>query len=312
MSGTNEIERQIEEILTPGDRYLHVIDRLVCDVHTSYQRIRIADTAAYGRKLFLDDIVQSAEADEFIYHEALTQPALLAAPAPPCNVLILGGGEGATLREVLRWPSVRRVVMVDIDAQVVALCREHMRVMHQGAYDDPRAEVVIADAVDYIQSATGECWDAIISDITEPVDDGPSNFCFTREYFARLRTLLAPGAVLVTQSGPVAPPLITQHARVTRTLQAAFPHVLSYSAAIPSYSMPWGFTLASEAPLDARFDPERTAPLLSGPLGGALRFLDAPFLHAMLTAPAYVRAALESETRIYTDADLPKWQAKQN
>ncbi len=295
----------IEELLTQSDRYLHGVDRLVYDARTPFQRVRIADTASFGRKLFLDDIVQSAEADEFIYHESLAQPALLAALTPPRHVLILGGGEGATLREALRWPSVERVVMVDIDAQLVEACRAHLYVMHRGAFDDPRAEVVIADAIDYIRD-THLRWDAIISDITEPVEDGPSNFCFTREYFERLRELLAPGAAMVTQSGPVAPPLITQHARVTRTVRAVFPYVQSYCAAIPSYSMPWGFTLASNAPLEGRFEPGRCAPLLGGLLGGALRFVDAHVLRAMMITPPYVRSALDAETRIYTDADLPE------
>src|SRR5438132_332485 len=99
------------------------------------------ETAAYGKLLVLDGRIQSSQAEDFIYHEALVHPGMLACDRAPESGLVIGGGEGATLREILRYPSVRRGVMVDIDGEVVELCKQHLPEMHQGVSDDPRADV---------------------------------------------------------------------------------------------------------------------------------------------------------------------------
>ena len=91
------------------------------------------------------------EADEFLYHEAQVQPGLLLLDAPPASAHVIGGGEGATLREILRYPSIKKAVMVDIDAEVVELCKRHLPEMHQGAFDDPRTEFRAEDSRGYLE-----------------------------------------------------------------------------------------------------------------------------------------------------------------
>jgi spermidine synthase len=301
------VEGWIADDLTPSDIYLHYVHRTLADIRTPYQNVRIIDGGALGLKLFLNDVLQSASSDEFIYHESLVHPALLTlcAARAPRKVLILGGGEGATLREVARWRTVQRIVMVDIDQDAVETCRRHLSVMHQGAFDDRRVEMVFADAADYVR-LTHEQWDVVISDITEPVEAGPSNFCFTREFFAAARDCMAADGVLVTQSGPVTPALIRLHARVTRTLDHVFDHVRSYAASVPSYAQPWGFTLASDAPLTPGPSAAIAESLLQQHVAGELRFLDGAGLAGMLCLPRYVREAIATETRFYSAAELPE------
>src|SRR5438105_11818183 len=108
-----------------GERIVRELTRVILREQTDYQLVEIVDTISHGRALYLDNKIQSAELDEFMYHEALVHPAMILSGAPR-NVFIAGGGEGATLREVLRHRTVQRAVMVDIDAEAVKACRAHL------------------------------------------------------------------------------------------------------------------------------------------------------------------------------------------
>ena len=136
----------IEFSLAAGERAAYEVTRVLYEGRTRFQEVRIVETRPYGLALFLDGAPQSAVADEFVYHEALVHPALVAHPSPR-RVLIAGGGEGATLREVLRHPTVEQATMVDIDGELVELARRHLEPMHRGAFDDPRARVIVGDAL---------------------------------------------------------------------------------------------------------------------------------------------------------------------
>ena len=126
------------EPTTAVEGHMHAIKRTIVETQTKFQHVEIMETGAYGKVLVLDGRIQSSQGDEFIYHEALVHPGMLAAEAAPRSGLVIGGGEGATLREMLRYPSMTHAVMVDIDGEVVDLCKKHLPEMHQGAFDDPR------------------------------------------------------------------------------------------------------------------------------------------------------------------------------
>src|SRR3972149_640904 len=160
------------ESLTPEEGHLHGIRRVLFSTHPPYQSLDILELGSYGKALVLDGKIQSSLLDEFIYHESLVHPAMLAHPAAK-RVFIVGGGEGATLREVLRHPTVERVLMVDIDEEVVNRCKEFLPEWHKGSFDDPRAEVRFLDARRYLEE-TQERFDVIIIDISEPVEEGPA------------------------------------------------------------------------------------------------------------------------------------------
>ncbi|PLZ82021.1 spermidine synthase, partial [Fischerella thermalis WC213] len=133
----------VNEYITPWDIYAHGVTAVLAYQKTEYQEMYIVETGTYGKALVLDGKWQSCTGDEFLYHEPLVHPAMIFHGAPR-KVLILGGGEGATAREVLRWQTVDKVVMIDIDGEVVEACKQHLSEMHQNAFDDPRLHVVIA------------------------------------------------------------------------------------------------------------------------------------------------------------------------
>lgn len=292
------------EYLSPSHRLMHAVEEVLATAKTEFQRMQIVRSATFGKALVLDGNWQSATADEFIYHESLVHPAMVA-HGRPRKVLILGGGEGATSREVLRWKSVERAVMVDIDGEVVEACREHLPEMHQGAFDDPRHELVVGDALAYLE-ATDERWDVVISDLSDPVEHGPSFQLFTREYFARVRAVMAEGGTLALQAGPVSPVDLAMHARLASTVRDVFAHVHSYHATLPSFGTPWGFCVAAESALPP-LSAEQADAMLTDKLGVALRFLDGAMLGAQRCLPPYLQQAIDAETRVYTLTDPPKY-----
>ena len=139
------------ETTTAFEGHMHAIARTIVEAQTKFQHVEILQTAAYGKTLVLDGRIQSSQGDEFIYHEALVHPGMLTTEGPPRSALVIGGGEGATLREILRYPSITRAVMVDIDGEVVELCKVHLPEMHRGAFDDPRTEVRHEDTRAYLE-----------------------------------------------------------------------------------------------------------------------------------------------------------------
>jgi spermidine synthase len=196
--------------------------------------------------------------------------------------------------------------MIDIDGEVVAACREHLPLHHRGAFDDPRLHLQHIDAVAFLHEgvADDERYDVVVSDMTDPVEDGPATFCFTREYFAAVSDVLTDAGVLVVQAGPVSPVEISLHAKVIRTLRAAFPYVDPYSIDAPCYSRPLGFVLASRTPIRERLTAVRTAAQLDA-LPGRTDWLTAIGLEGRLDPPPYLLRAVAARTDIYTDAAPP-------
>jgi spermidine synthase len=294
----------ITDSTTPGDGYRYAVSRILTSKRTHFQDLAIVESRSFGKALLLDGNWQSCVADEFLYHEPLVQPAMLLHGSPR-SVAILGGGEGATLREVLRWRSVERVTMVDLDAEVVEACKEHLEEMHQGAFDDPRVELVIGDARDWLDSTT-DTYDVLISDVSEPLEDGPAFQLFTKEYFQRVRRVLAPDGFFSVQAGCAAPHDMRVFARVANTVAGVFEHTRPYVSQVPSFATPWGFLLASSRPLDSLPPPERIDDLLTQKTTGRLRMLDGEALWGLFLCSVYVRRALAEEKEVYTLGDPPR------
>ena len=293
----------INEYISPHDVYSHGVRRILNHRRTAFQEMYIVESGRAGKGLVLDGKWQSCTGDEFLYHEPLVHPACVGHGGPE-RVLILGGGEGATVREALKWKSVERVVMVDIDGEVVEACREHLPEMHRGAFDDPRTELVIGDALGYLDRCERE-WDVIVSDLSDPIEHGPSFKLFTRETFARCERALRPGGRFVLQAGPVAPALLPVHARLVNTVNDVFPHVAPYASHIPSYADPWGFVIGGHEPLDTRPDPDAVDALLAEKTTGDFRMFDGRTLLGLLQPPKHIRDAIATETTIYTEAEPP-------
>ena len=309
MAGSNVgADLWVSEYVTPWDIYVHGVTKVLAYKKTAYQEMYIVETGSYGKGLVLDGKWQSCTGDEFLYHEALVHPAMIC-HSDARNVLVLGGGEGATVREILRWKAVEQVMMVDIDGEVVEACREHMPEMHQGAFDDSRTKLVIGDALEVLDT-TDQKWDIVISDLSDPIEEGPSFQLFTKEYFEKVQRVLAPRGYFVVQAGPVSPVELTLHARLVRTLGAVFPNVHSYSSYTPSYGSPWGFAIASAEAIATQPDPATIDQLLGEKTIGGLRLLDGMSLLGILQTPAYIRRAIAAETQVYTLKEPPKFFGK--
>jgi spermidine synthase len=280
--------------LWPGAEYRIAVTRHLVAKRTKFQQLAIADTETFGRALFLDEKIQSAELDEHVYHEALVHPALIAHPDPK-SVYIAGGGEGATLREALRHRGVERVVMVDIDGEAVDFVKQHMHAWHQGAFEDRRTELVIGDARAALESSS-ETYDAIVVDVTDPVAGGPSYLLFTEEFYRLAASRLRPGGVLSVQAESMAAPIVAGHAAVIRTMQAVFPTARSYGTFVASFGEPWGFGMTAP-PLEPDEVDSRIRQR-----GLSLRFYDGESHRHLFALPRGVRAAIAAAERTITDA----------
>ncbi len=222
--------------------YLNKVEKVYFSGKSKFQKIDIVELGFLGKTLYLDSKIQSAQLDEYIYHEALVHPALLLHPNPE-KVLIIGGGEGATLREVLKHKIVKRAVMVDIDGELVEFCKKYMPEWSDGAYDDPRAELIIGDAKNYIENK-GESFDVIISDLTEPLEEGPSVYLFTKEFYGNIYNRLNKKGVFIAQSGSAFMGIAQFMSTNYKTLGSVFEEVIPYQIFLFSFSMMWGFNLA--------------------------------------------------------------------
>jgi len=298
----------ISEYVSPHDIYQHGIETLLCHKRTAFQDMYIVQSGIFGKALVLDGKWQSCTGDEFMYHEPLVHVACVHHSRPK-KVLVLGGGEGATVREVLRWHCVEQVVMVDIDGEVVDACIEHLPEMHQGAFDDPRTELVVGDALHYLDQSENQ-WDIIISDLSDPIEEGPSFQLFTREYFQKCQRALAPGGTFVVQAGPISPPRAALHVRLARTVADVFPHILSYGSGVASYASPWGFVVASETPIDTQPTPADIDAMLATQTTGGFKMFDGIALLGLLNSPKYLRDAIAVETQVYTQDAPPAFFGK--
>ena len=173
------------------------VDDVLFESETGHQHLAIFENARFGRVMALDGVVQTTEADEFIYHEMLTHVPVVA-HGRARSVLIVGGGDGGVLRECARHRSIERIVQVEIDEAVIEMAKTWLPKHSDGAYDDPRAEIVIADGLDYVLS-TGERFDVVISDSTDPI--GPGEALFTDDFYAGCKRCLNDGGVVTTQNG---------------------------------------------------------------------------------------------------------------
>lgn len=214
------------------------IDRVYFEHKTDHQHLVIFHNALFGRVMALDGIVQTTERDEFVYHEMLAHVPLLSFAAvhgrPAKRVLIVGGGDGGMLREVLSHASVEQAVQVEIDQAVIDMAIEYLPNHSAGAYDDPRANIVIADGIDYVasQAEAGAQFDVIISDSTDPI--GPGEVLFTENFYHYCAKLLGDDGLLVTQNG-VAYMQLDEVTTTARRLQPYFADTSFYTAAVPTY-----------------------------------------------------------------------------
>jgi spermidine synthase len=215
--------------------------RLLERVDSAYQLIEVWDTPQLGRLFTLDGRPMTATGDEFIYHECMVQPIALAHPAPRA-ALVLGGGDGGAARQLLMQPSLERIVVAELDAEVVRLTREHLPDVHGGAFDDPRVELVIGDAAHYVAAAAPAAFDLVIFDLTPP--DSPAAGLYTPAFYEQLKRVMSPVSALSVHLGS---PYFhaARVAGLLDDLRTAFDTVRTMSTFIPLYGSLWMMASAS-------------------------------------------------------------------
>ncbi|MDH4872847.1 polyamine aminopropyltransferase [Pseudomonas sp. BN515] len=231
-----------QETLYDGYGQRFRMDKLLHEVRTEHQHLVIFENARMGRVMALDGVIQTTEADEFIYHEMLTHVPILAHGAVK-SVLIIGGGDGGMLREVRKHRDIERITMVEIDGTVVEMCKEFLPNHSKGAYEDPRLNLVIDDGMRFV-ATTEEKFDVIISDSTDPI--GPGEVLFSENFYQACRRCLNDGGVLVTQNGTPFMQLGEVQTTASR-MDSLFADWHFYQAAVPTYiggsmTFAWGAT----------------------------------------------------------------------
>ncbi|GAC1308228.1 MAG: polyamine aminopropyltransferase [Vulcanimicrobiaceae bacterium] len=284
------------ERFAPTEEHHHAIEETYFAGRSDFQEIAVIRTAQFGKMLVLDGDTQSSQADEKIYHESLVHPAL-AGTRDRREVLILGGGEGATLREVLRHPDVARCTMVDIDGDVIALSKRYLPEWADGAFEDPRARVIVGDALAFLRDDR-TAYGAIVSDLTEPLEDSPSSPLFTDAVFRNIKARLAPGGVYVLQASTAGFHNMLVHAKMARTLRAHYRYVRSFYAHVPAFDNDWAFIACSDD-VDVAALPSERIDAYGRELRGESYFYDAETHRRIFSLPLYLRRELAKSGDVY-------------
>jgi len=280
-------ELRFSEFFSHGAGLTTSLDALLHCEHSGIQHICVVQSPVFGRMLLLDGMVMLTEWDEFIYHEMLVHPALFLLPFPR-KVLVIGGGDGGTVREVLRHPSIEHVDLVEIDPRVIAVAQSYFPTVAAG-FSDPRVHLHHADGAEFVRSAPSGFYDAVFVDSTDPT--GIAESLFGEAFYSECQRVLHATGVLALQSeSPLHPVYCQTLPRVHRLLRPLFRHVASYLASIPTYPTGmWSFTLASRhyhpledfSPTDAQQRIER--------LSGKLRYYTAELHRAAFALPGFVQ-----------------------
>jgi spermidine synthase len=286
------------EALNPHFGYFYTVKKISARRRTKYQSIQLLETDQFGKVLLLDDITQLGDKCDGHYHEPMVHPAFCSHPKPE-TVLVIGGGDGGILREVLRYPCVKRVEVAELDEGVIAFSRKYLPRVHGGAFDDRRVHINVTDGRPFVENHRGE-FDVVIMDMTDP--GGPSALLYTREFFrAVIRSFRnSKGVFTMHTESPVSRP--GAFSCIQRTLRASFAAVTPFYLYIPMYATLWSITLCSQT-IDAS---RSTAPAIDRRLSRyGIRDLEvySGATHvAMQTAFPYITRVLTQGGRVITDA----------
>lgn len=276
------IRERFQDRTELGYKVTDVLHHSVSD----FQVVDVVETVALGRMLFLDGMVMTSERDEFIYHEMIAHIPMLAHPNPK-TVLVIGGGDGGTIREVLKHPSVERAVLCEIDGEVIEVCKKYLPSI-AGQLDDPRVEIEVRDGAAYIAQHKNT-FDVILIDSTDPI--GPGEKLFTQEFYTHVREALTENGIMANQSeSAMAVP--EECVRINKLLKSVFPVVVPYTACVPSYpgaQWTWSFCSKGLQPL------ENINESVAAELEKTTKYYNREVHKAVFALPNYVKRLYEGE-----------------
>lgn len=273
-----------DETLDGHTRFGIRVEETLFSGQSPYQKVEVIDTVRFGRVLVLDHVFMTSEYDEFLYHEMLVHPALTTAPKIE-RVLVIGGGDGGTVREVLRHPEVQRCVMIELDQMVVEVSKQHLPSIGT-AWDDPRLDLRFIDGIEYVRTSEEDKFDVILLDGTDPI--GPGAVLFDESFYRGCKRMLASDGVMALQSES---PLLmmdvfleTQH-----KLRGLFSEVHPYFGPVPLYGTgTWSWTWCSDTGEPLRPIMERQESILEGS-----KAYNDDIHRAAFALPNYVKRALK-------------------
>lgn len=290
------------EYHSPYEIHSQAIKNILVRTKSRYQQIDVVETYNSGKLLILNSEPQSAEVDEFIYHESLVHPAMIACKSPE-NVLIIGGGEGATLREVIKYKTVKKIVMVDIDPDLHKIAKEYLKEWHQNSFDDPRVTLIFDDVKNYINKAleNNEKFDVIISDLNEPTGSTPAFKVYTPEFIEKILNISSDNLVMVLQASDIKDilfweyrkdqeyPLIFQHLEL---FPKYFKDIMVYHVFIPSFFSDWAFLMVSKNKIS--LDVNLIDNLIKERTNQELKFYDSQSHQLLFSLPKFLRLTINS------------------
>lgn len=230
------------EALNPYFGYFYTIKQSLLKQKTKYQQIELIDTDEFGKVMLLDEITQVAERKDYDYHETMVHPAMCSHPDPQ-HVLVIGGGDGGILREVLKYKCVRSAEIAELDDGVIEFSKKYLTSVHDGCFDDPRVSINIVDGRRFLKSCKGR-FDVIIMDMTDPF--GPSRMLYTREFYRSVKKAFRNenGIFVMHSESPVSRP--QAFSCIQKTLRSVFTNVNPFYLYIHMYAVLWSVTISSE------------------------------------------------------------------
>lgn len=258
----------------------------VYSIFTKYQKLTFLETEDFGKVLVLDDLVQLTERDEFIYHEMISHVAINTFPRKIEKVLIIGGGDGGTAREVLKYNFIKEVHLVEIDKEVIEIAKKHMPFTAK-AFEDKRLKVFIEDGRNFVRNTQNK-YDVVLVDCSDPI--GPSKVLFEKEFYQDCFKILKEDGIFVTQSeSPFYSLDIIKD--IIKNLKISFPIVKLYTANIPTYPAGyWSFTLASKVYDPLKVDMEK---LKDNIKRKDLKYYNEEIHFSSFALPSYVKERLK-------------------
>lgn len=255
-----------------------------------FQAVEVHDTVPFGTLFRLDGHFMTSEKDEFFYHENLVHTAAIAHPAPE-KALIVGGGDGGSAEELLKYTTMRAVTLVEIDLAVIDIARKYFDAVHRGALNDPRLTLKVEDGLAFVRS-TAETFDLIVLDLTDP--GGPSEPLYTADFYRACAARLNPtGALTLHIASPVAHP--DRIRAGLSALRAAFAIVTPYLVSIPLYGGMWMMACASATLSPAYLTPLEVNRRIAQRKIGDLRYYNGDMHRAAFALPNFVRELAGAE-----------------
>ena len=302
-SFTRKLPKKSEWILEftqgPHSAHLFQVKKRIAHQKTKFQTVDIVELFQYGQTLFLDERLQVAEADEFLYHESIVHPALLTHPNPQ-KVLIIGGADGGAAYQILKHKSVKQLFLVDIDGQLIEICQRFLKGINRNIFKNPKLKVIPADGRKFL-SGTKEKFDVVISDLTAPLLEPPSYLLFTEKFYRIVYDKLKEDGILSLQADGANHLNNKAFTAIYKTVEKIFPIARGMRVFIPSYDDTWGFIVASK-----KYDPISIKPaeirvrIRKRGLKG-LKFYDEKIHQSLFILPKNLRAAIKRQKRVIKD-----------